>query len=206
MVFLKLFRKDFEVDDAIGRDGNLRRGFRIETSAGEHRGMLHRRHVAMPGSARLRGERESVCLGAAAGEDHVLGPRADEGRHLRPCRLDGRARRPPLGMNRGGIAIKREWRGKGLAHFGAKRCGGVVVEIGALVDAVTKLAADGRRLTLARAPVARAMKRGRSSHRSKCPAIPERLVWNNSNLKLYRFPERQSQVLRRRFARFPFTW
>ena len=80
--------------------------------------------------------------------------------------------------------MERESRGKGLAHLGAKRCGGVIVEIGALVHAQTKLAANRRRLTLARAPVARVMKRGPRFATLQVPSCPERLVWNNSNLKL----------------------
>jgi hypothetical protein len=63
-------------------------------------------------------------------------------------------------MKRGRVAIKRQRRGNSLTHFGAKWRGGVIIQIETLVQALTKLAADRRRLTLARAPVARAMKRG----------------------------------------------
>ena len=112
----------------------------------------------------------------------------------------GCARRPSLGMDRRRIAVKRERRDNSLADFVAKRRGGVIVEIGTLVHALTKLAANRRRLTLARAPVARAMKRGPKFAPLQVPSCSgSGLVWNNSNLKLYRFPERQSQVLRRRF-------
>ena len=172
MVFLKLVRKDFEVGHAVRRDRECGGGFAVEPPAREHRGMLDRRPIAVPGAARLRGKRQRIRLGAAAGEDHVLGARAGESRHLLARRLDGRARRPALGMNRGRIAVKRQRRGNSVTHFGAKRRGGVIIEIETLVHALTKLAATRRRLTLARAPVARAMKRGPKYAPLQVPSCP----------------------------------
>src|SRR6185437_16966243 len=172
MVFLKLFRKDCEVGDAVRGDRNDGSGLTVEPSASEHRGVLHRRQIAVPSFARLCGQRERVRFGGTAGEDHVLGPRADQSRNLLAGCFDRRAGLSPLGMDRGWIADDRESCSHGIAHFRAKRRGGVVVEIGALVHALPKLAAKGRRLTLARAPVARAMKRGPKLAPPQVPSYP----------------------------------
>ena len=83
MVFLKLARKDFEVNEAVARDGNPGGGLGIKTAAREHRGMLDGRHITMPSAARLRRQRKRIRLGAAAGENHILGARCHEGGNLR---------------------------------------------------------------------------------------------------------------------------
>ena len=136
--------------------------------------MLHLRDESVPSLVRSRRNRESIRLRASTREGHPFRIGADQGRHLHTRRLDGVTRRPALGMDRRRIAMDGERRGECLVDLVAKRRRGVVIEIGTLVHALTKLAAGRRRLTLARAPVARAMKPGRSLRRSKCPAIRER--------------------------------
>ncbi len=201
MVFLKLSRKDFEVDDAVRRDRDRGCRFAIKAPAGEHRRVLHGRHIAMPGLAGLRRKRERVGLSAAAGEDHVLGLRADQCRHLGARRLDRCAGRPSLRMHGRRITVKRQRRGNSLADFIAKRSGGVIVEIGTLVHLCRSSRANPRRLTLARAPVARAMKRGPS--RPKMPSCSGAALFGTILILTCRIPERQSQVLRRRFRVSP---
>ena len=70
--------------------------------------------------------------------------------------------------------LKRQRSGNRFTHFRAQGRCRVMIEISALVHALPKLAAIRRRLTLARAPVAHAMKRGLQSDRSKRPADLER--------------------------------
>ncbi len=200
MVFLKLSRKDFEVDDAVLRDGDRGGRFAIEASAGEHRRMLHGRQIAVPGLPGLRGERERVRLGAAAGEDHVLGSRADQRRHLRarrprsprapPCprhapTTDCRRATAPRSRPRGLLREAARWRYSRDRNAGS--CSAEARGQSPPVNACTspRRACYEARPEVRAAPSAQLFRSG--------------LVWNNSNLKLYRIPERQSQVLRRRF-------
>ena len=70
MVFGKLFLKHAEVDNPIARHGNPGRALAIEPASGEHRRMLNRRDITVPGFAGLRGKGERIRLAAAAREDH----------------------------------------------------------------------------------------------------------------------------------------
>ncbi len=161
LMLLELLGEDRQIGDAVARDRDDGRGLAIEPAARQHRRMLDRRHIAVPGGlAGLGGERQRIGLGAAAGENHIRRARADECGDLGSGILDGRAAGPALRMHRRGISLQRERSRHRIAHFGAQRGRRVIVEIGTLVHAVPKLAAERRRLTLARAPVARAMKRG----------------------------------------------
>ena len=54
----------------------------------------------MPRFSRLCRQRERVRFGAAARENHVLGPRADELGYLDSRDLDGRPRGPSLRVHR----------------------------------------------------------------------------------------------------------
>ena len=94
MVFGKLFLKHAEVDNAIARHGNSGRALAIEPASGEHRRMLNRRHVAVPGFAGLRGKRERIRLAAAAREDHILRLGVRPSSRPSPARLR-RAPSPP---------------------------------------------------------------------------------------------------------------
>src|SRR6185437_16633180 len=133
MVFFKLSRKDGKVDDAFLRDRDKSGSLAIEASAGQHRGMLHGREIAVPCLPAPRGKSERISLGPAAGKDHILGRSAEELRHADPRRLDRGARGPALLMHRGWVAIEIKSATDRLAHLGAERSCRVIIEIRALV-------------------------------------------------------------------------
>src|SRR5260370_31219425 len=76
-----------------------------------------------------------VGLGAAAGEENLLGPGAEEGRDLFAGGLDGGAGLLTEGVDGGGVA---EFAGKigkhGVEHFWLDGGGGVVIEVDAVQE------------------------------------------------------------------------
>ena len=191
MVFFKLARKDFEVDHAVLVTGITGGGFAVEPAASKHRRVLDRREIAVPGVARLRGKRERVRFAPAAGEDHLLRTRRRQG--PQPYRAPPRSRpAPPVPPHAPRTDCRRgEGRDHRLAHLGPERSGRVIVEISALVMS-PKLAADGTAgLALARAPIARAMKRGLKSEPLKVPSLFGAALFGTILiLVLYRIPGR----------------
>ena len=179
MVFRKLGRKRFEIDQTVAGDGNAGRALRVEAAAGKDRRMLHRRDVALPRLGGRSGERQGIGLAAAAGEDHLFRAGAGKRGHFCPRILHQRPRLSPLAMNGGRIAEDLETGDHGVAHFGSQWRGGVIVKIGADGHASSSSRPRDRRLALARAPIARAMKRG-----PRLKIVPNKagrhVVWNSS--------------------------
>src|SRR3712207_2110189 len=77
-------------------------------------------------------QNEIGSLGAAAGEDDVLGPSTDETGHLLASPLDLGPCGTALGMNRGGISRKLKGAQHDLGSLGPQGRGRIMVEICAL--------------------------------------------------------------------------
>ncbi len=125
-----------EIDCAAIRDRQLVHHVSGKPAAGENRRVLDGGDQQpltwrLPGSQR-RCQRQHVGLGPPRGEHYIAWFRRDQGGDLLACLLHDLARRPALGMNRGGIADKVERRKHGGARFWSQRGGGVPIEINAI--------------------------------------------------------------------------
>ena len=87
--------------------------------------------AALPGRERGADDAEVVGLGAAGGEDHLVGLGADRLGHLAPGLLEAGARGPaePVGARRVAEGLGRQVGQHRLQHLGADRGGGGVVEV-----------------------------------------------------------------------------
>ena len=81
--------------------------------------------------AQMRRQREIGGLGRAAGENQIASRRPQARRDFSPRGLQQSARRPALGVDRGGVAELVQRRQHRLARSRAQGRGGVIVEIGA---------------------------------------------------------------------------
>lgn len=112
---------------------------RREAVPGEHARVLARRDQQQIAARRRAApqpgrERQIGRFGAAAGEDQSPRRRAGERGDRLTRGLDRETRRPPLGMDRGGIARQIERGDQGRARLRPQRRGGIGVEIEAVAD------------------------------------------------------------------------
>jgi hypothetical protein len=90
-----------------------------------------KRLIRRPRSERAAQHGQVVCLGAARGEHHLAGLRAQRLRNAAPRVVQRGARGPPGAVHRAGVA-ERLVAQEGLhggAHFGAHRRSGRVIQI-----------------------------------------------------------------------------
>ncbi len=115
---------------------DLRRllGKAMATQDGRVLHRAHEKHVAcnwLAGNIQLGRERQCIRLGGAGGEHDGRARRSAQGRHFAPCLLQPRPSRPPLRMDRGGIARRIQHRQHRSPGFRPQGGGRIVVEIGA---------------------------------------------------------------------------